>query len=77
MDASVEAVDGDMILRFKNFLLEEGDNEISISQNFIYAFTDTVSEGNVSNRGNTVIDLITGEVKVPPATGNGILLYSD
>ena len=44
MDASVEAVDVDIVLKFKKFLVEEGGNEISFSgtQNSIYAFSDTV-----------------------------------
>ena len=35
MDASFEAVYGDIVLKFKNFLIEEGYNEISVSHNFI------------------------------------------
>ena len=52
MHASVEAVDGDIVLKFKKSLVEEGENEISVSgpQNFIYAFADTVGEGHGSNR---------------------------
>ena len=43
----------------------------------IYAFSDTVGEGHGLNRGKSVIFLSTGDVPVPPATGNGILLDSD
>ena len=48
MYASVEAVDGDIVLKFKKFPVEEGENEISVSgpQKFIYAFSDTVGEGH-------------------------------
>ena len=46
MDASVEAVDGDIVLKFKKFLVEEVENETSVSgtQNFIYTISDTVGE---------------------------------
>ena len=59
IDDSVEAVDGDIVLKFKNFLLEEGENDIIVDgpQNFIYAFADTVGEGHVANRENAVINL--------------------
>ena len=77
MDASVEDVDGGIALKINNFLVAEGENEIRISQKFIYAFSDTVGEGNVPNRGKAVIDLITGRVLAPPSTGNDILLDSD
>ena len=52
MDASIEAVYGDIVLNFKKFLVEEGDNEISFSgtQNFFYAFSDTFCEGHGLNR---------------------------
>ena len=79
MDASVEAVDGDIVLELKKFLVKDGENEISVGgpQNFICAFADTVGEGRGSNRGEAVIDLSTGEVPAPPATGIDILLDSD
>ena len=77
MDPSVEAVDGDMLPSFKKFLVKEGENEISVSQNFIYAFHDNVGEGYGSNRGKSVIDLTTGEVPALPETGNDIILDSD
>ena len=59
MDASVEALDGDIVLKFNKLLVEEGRNEISASvpQNFIYAFSDTVGEGHGSNRGNQLLIL--------------------
>ena len=47
MDASVEAVYGDIVLKFKKFPVEEGENEISVSQNFIYAFYYTVGKGSM------------------------------
>ena len=77
MDASVEAVSCDIVLKFKKFLVEEGENYISVSQNFIYAFSDTVGEGHGSKRGKSVIELRTGEVPAPSVTGNDILLESD
>ena len=79
MDAPIEAVDGDKVLKFKKFLLEEGGNDIIADgpQNLIHAFSDTIGEGYGSNRGKEVIELSTGEVPVPPATGNDILLDSD
>ena len=42
MESSIEAVYDDIVLKFNKFLLEEGENEISVSQNFMYAFDDTV-----------------------------------
>ena len=79
MDASSKAVDGDIVLELKKFLVEEGENEISVSgpQNFICAYADTVGEGHGSNRDKSGIDLSTGEVPAPSATGNCILLDSD
>ena len=51
MDTSIEAVDCDIVLKFKKFLVEEEENEISVSgpQNFIYAFVDTVGGGQISH----------------------------
>jgi len=62
MDASVESVDGDIVLKFKKFLVEEGENDIIVDgpQNFIYAYADTVGEGHGSNRGKAVINLLSG-----------------
>ena len=77
MDASVEAVDGDIVLKYKKFLVKEGENGISVSQNFIYAFADTVGERHGSNMGKAVIGLSIVEVPVAPAIGNNILLDSD
>ena len=77
MDTSVEAVDGDIVLKYKKFLVKEGENGISVSQNFIYAFADTVGERHGSNMGKAVIDLSIVEVPVAPAIGNNILLDSD
>ena len=70
MDASVETVDGDIVLKFRKFLLEEAENEISFGQNFIYEFSDTFGELHVSNRGKAFIDLSTGEVMSLPETGD-------
>ena len=79
MDASVEAVDGNILLKFKRFLVEGGENEISVSgtHNFIYGFSDTVGKGHGSNRGKSMIEIIPGEVPAPPATGNDTLLDSN
>ena len=77
MDTYVEAVDGDILIKFKKFLVEEGENKISFIQNIIYEFSDTDGEVHVSNRGEAVIDLSTGEVPVLTTTGNDILLDSD
>ena len=79
MDAYVEAVDGVIVLKSKKLLVEEGDNEFSISgpQKFMYKLSDTVGEGHGSNRGKSVIDLSTGEVPALPETGNDIILDSD
>ena len=62
MDASIDAVDGEILLQFKNLLVEDRENEISVSgpQKLIYAFSDTVGEVHGSNRGKSVIDLSTG-----------------
>ena len=61
MDASVEAVDGDIVNKFKKFLVEEGGNGIIVDgpQNFICAFSGTIDEGHGSNRGKYVINLIS------------------
>ena len=60
MDASVEAIKGDIVINVKKFLVEQVDNEISVSrsQNFIYTISDTVGEGHGSKRGKAVINLI-------------------
>ena len=62
MDASLEAVYGEIVLKFKNFLLEEGGNEIiaGIPQNFIYEFSNTVGLVHGSNMGKYVINIILG-----------------
>ena len=43
MNTYVEAIDDDIVLKFKKFLVEEGGNETSVSgpHNFIYVFSDT------------------------------------
>ena len=78
-DTYVEDVDGGIVIKFKKFLVEEGGNEISVSgtQNFIYAFSDTIGEGYGSNKGKAVIYLATGEFQVPPENWNYIILDSD
>ena len=78
MDPSVEDVDGAIVLKFNNFLVEDGGNKISVSgtHNFIYEFYETVGEGHGSSRVNIVIELSTVDVPAPPATGNDILLDS-
>ena len=47
MDASADSIYGDIVLRFKKFLVEEGENEISVSQKSIYAFADTAGEVSI------------------------------
>ena len=70
MDASIEAVYGDIVFKAKKFVVEEGGDEIIVSgpQKFFYYFSDTIGEGHGSNRGNVVLNLRTGQVPVPPAT---------
>ena len=79
MNASLEAVDGDIVLKFKKFLVEEGENKISVNvpQKFTYAFVDTFGEEHGSNRDKALIELNTGEVLVRTETGNDIIIYSD
>ena len=62
MDASVEAVDGDIVLKFKKLLVEEGGKDMIFDapQNFIYIFSDTIGEGHGSTRGKAVINLFLG-----------------
>ena len=79
MDASVEAVDGDIVHTLKNILVEDRENEISAidPHNFIYTFSDTVGDRHRLNRDKAVIDLSTGEVPTLPVTRNDVLLESD
>ena len=79
MDAYVKAVYGDIVRKFNNFLVQEGENEtgVWVPQNFIYAFSDTVGGGHGSKRGKAVIGLSTREMPVSPETGYDILLDSD
>ena len=44
MNAYIEAVDGDTLLKFKKFPAEEGGDEISASQNFIYVFSGAIGK---------------------------------
>ena len=62
MDSSVEAVDSDIVIKLKKFLVEEGENDNIVDgpQNFIYAFADTVGEGYGPKRGKAVINLSSG-----------------
>ena len=62
MYASVEAVYGYTVIKFKKFLVKEGVNDIIVDgpQNFIYAFSDTVGEVHGSNRGKAVINISSG-----------------
>ena len=59
MDDSVEAVYGEILIKFKKLLVEEGENDIIVdgTHNFIYELTDTVIEGNISNRFKAVINI--------------------
>ena len=60
--ASIEAVYGYIVIKFKNFLVEEGVNDIIVDgpQNFIYAFSDTDGKVHGSNRGKAVINISLG-----------------
>ena len=62
MDTYVEDVDVDKVLKFKNFLVDEGGNCIILDglQNFMYTFSDTVCEVHGSNRGKYVTNLSSG-----------------
>ena len=64
MDYYIEAVDGDIVIKFKKFLVEEGQNDIIADgpQNFNYSFSDTVGEGHGSNRGKAIINLSSGGI---------------
>ena len=62
MDASVESVDGYIVLKFKKFFVEEGGNDMIFDapQNFIHVFSGTVGEVHGSKRGKAVINIISG-----------------
>ena len=64
MDDSVEVLYSDIVLKFNNFLVEKGGNEIIFNgtQNFIYAFADTFGESNGSRRGKDVINISLGGI---------------
>ena len=74
MDASFEAVDGDIVLNFKKCLLEEGVNYVIFNgpQNFKQSFSDTDGEGRGSKSEKAVINIIlVGTYKVYyPNQGN-------
>ena len=57
METSVEDVDGNIWLKLNKWLVNEGENEISVSgtKKFIYAFYDTDVEENGSKRVKEVI----------------------
>ena len=76
MNASVEAIYWDIVIKLNSFLVEAGGVEISVScpQNFIYAFSDISGEGHESNRFKAMIDLRTVAVPELTETGNNILL---
>ena len=61
-DDSIEAIYGDILLNFKKFLVGEEENAIIVDDtlNFIYAFSNTISEGHGSNRGKDVITISSG-----------------
>ena len=73
MDDSVEALYGDIVLKFKNFLLEEGINDIIVDgpQNFIYEFSGNTGEGHGSKRGKSVINLSLGGISKVSGTNQG------
>ena len=62
MDAYFEAVDGDIVIKFKKLLVEEGVNHIIVDgpQNVIYTFSGTFGKGHGSNRVKSVINLSLG-----------------
>ena len=76
MDTSIEAVDGDIVLKFNKFLVEERENEISFSgpQNFIYGFFESVGEGHGSNRSKYVINISSGGTSKVSYPNQGKLL---
>ena len=59
MDASSKAVYGGIVLKFKKFLVKEGENDIIVNgpHNFIYAFAYAVGERHESNMVKDVINL--------------------
>ena len=77
MNAFVEAVDSDIVLKFKKFLVEEGENDMIFDapQNFIYVFSGTVGEGHGSNRGKYIIIIISGGTFKVSDTNQGKWLY--
>ena len=77
MDASVEAIDGDIVLKFKKFLVEEGGNGIIFDgpHKFIYEFADNVGEGNGSNRVKAIINISLGGSSKVSDTNQGNWLY--
>ena len=62
MDASVEAAYGDIVLKFKKFLVEDWGNYIIVDSphRFIYEFAYTFDEGHGSNRGKDIININLG-----------------
>ena len=64
MYASIDSIYVDIVLNLNKFQVEEGEKDIIVDgpQNFIYAFYDTVGKGHDSNRGNAVINIISGGI---------------
>ena len=79
MDASFEAVDGDIVLKLNNFPGDDRGNDIIVDgpQNFIYVFSCTLGEGHRSNRGKHVINLSSGGSFKVPDPYQGKWLYHD
>ena len=61
------------MLKFKKFLVEEGENDIIVdgSHNFIYAYDATVSEGHGLNKRKAVINLLSGGTSKVPDPDQG------
>ena len=76
MYASVEALYGDIVLKFKKFPVEEGGNYIIFGspQKFIYDFFGDVGERHVSNRVKCVINISSGGTSKVSDSNQGKLL---
>ena len=80
MDDSIEAVYGNIVIKFRKFLVEKGVNVIIVDgyYNLIYAFADTVGEVHGSNCGKML--LILAQVEPPkfiiPIKARGYLMES-
>ena len=62
MDDSVEALNSDIVLKFKKFLVEQVENDIIVygPQNLIYELFGTFGKGHGSNIEKAVINNISG-----------------